>query len=128
MVFTSSTPNSRNVSIKVINTADDVVLECFDMALTIPNGSTETISHAFLLTVGKNGTPEAPLTVRFEIVADDTGYTMDSFNSVITTSSSYDLTTEASGINYDNTNSGIAATNVQDALDEALNLDLGGIA
>ena len=127
MVFTSSTPNARNISIKVINTADDAVLECFDMALTIPNGSTETISHAFLLTIGKNSTPVAPLTVRFEIVADDTGYSLDSFNSVVATSCSYDLSSDASGINFDNTASGSTATNVQDALDEALDLDLGGI-
>jgi len=127
MVFTSSTPNARNISIKVINTADDAVLECFDMALTIPNGSTETISHAFLLTIGKNSTPVAPLTVRFEIVADDTGYSLDSFNSVVATSSSYDRSSDASGINFDNTASGSTATNVQDALDEALDLDLGGI-
>jgi len=91
MVFASNTSDERTISIKVINVDDDSELESFDITLAISEGSTETVSRAFLLTVGKDGTPNAPLTVRFEIVADDTGYTLDSFNTVIATSSSYDV-------------------------------------
>jgi len=98
MVFTSNTSDERLVSIKVINNDTDDELDSFDMALTIPDGSTETISHTFLLTVGKNGTPSAPLIVRFEMTADDTDYTLDSFNAVIALSSSYDAEVQTGNI------------------------------
>ncbi len=127
MTFTSDINQARVVSVKVINVADDTVLKSFDVTLAIPNGDTETIAPTFLLTVGKNAIPNADLTVRFEIVADDTGYSLDTFKVVIASSSSYDVSTQANGIGYDNATSGSSATNVQDALDEALDLDLGGL-
>ncbi len=118
MTFSSTVIAQRTVSVKVIDVSDDAVLQSFDVVLDIGNGQTETVAPTFLLTVGRNSIPEAPLTTRFEIVADGTGYSLDSFKVVIASSSSYDVSTDAIGINYDNTASGMDAENVQEAIDE----------
>lgn len=98
MTFTSSTNITRTVTVNVVDTSDETILKTFDVILSTGNGDTETVAPTFLLTVGRNGVPSADLTTRFDIVADDTGYSLDSFNVVIASSSSYDVSTDHGGL------------------------------
>ena len=116
--FTSSTASVVTVSFDLVDVSDDTVLGTQEVVLNTASGQSTTIPLNTLLTVGKNGIPSAPLTIRIEVSADIAGYSVDSFSSVLASSSSYDVTTEASGINYDNTTSELAGENVQDAIDE----------
>ena len=113
----SSTNSSLLVTFRLLDNSDNTILTTQSVSLTIDNGNIASIPLATLLTVGKNLVPTAPLVIRVEVLASGTGFTINSFRSILASSSSYDLTTEASGISV-SPSGGIASTNVQAALVE----------
>lgn len=91
LVLSSATGLPRAITFRLVNTANDAVLVTQSVSLEIQSGRTITLPVTTLLTVGRNGVPVAPLTVRVEAFADATGYTIDSFNSTLVSGSSYDV-------------------------------------
>lgn len=83
----------------------------------LPNNTTNIASLNTLLTLGKNGIPSAPLTIRIEAISSSANYEFTSFSSILTSSASYDVTSEASGIIFSPAGN-ISSMNVQDALQE----------
>jgi len=121
----SSTSTTRTITFEVINTADSSVLATEQATLDVASGSDIVISTITLLTIGKVGFPDAPVTASIRVRADGTGYTITGFTSILASSSSYDLTNEAGGILF--TPSGtVAATNVQAAIEE-IDTQLDGV-
>ena len=118
--LTSSTSLSRTITFEVIDTSDDSVLATQEATLDIPNSSSIIINTVTLLTIGKSTFPIAPVTASVRVRASGTGYTINGFTSILASSSSYDLTTEANGINF-TPNGDIVSTNVQDAIVEVRN-------
>jgi hypothetical protein len=122
----SSTVNFTNVSaaslatisFDFVDVSGPTILGTQTVELNIAIGSSTSVSLNTLLTVGKNGIPSSPLSIRLEASSDLAGYKLDSFTSILASSSSYNLTTDASGINYNNTDSGLLGDNIQDAVDE----------
>jgi len=108
---------TRTMTVRGRNSLDNSLV--YERSVTINGTSGDIISleSTQLVTVGKNGIPESPLTIYWTIQADGVGLTVNSLISLLTSSSSYDLTTEASGITVIPVGS-IASTNVQAALQE----------
>jgi hypothetical protein len=117
VVFSSSTSFARTITFDLVNTSGGTVLVSESNNIDITSGTTEGIALNTLITVGKNGIPPAPLTIRIEAYSTGTGHTIQSFNSILASSSSYDLSSEASGISVVPVGS-IASSNVQAALAE----------
>jgi len=129
VVESNTNSNSERIfEFRLVNVADNTVVASKNVSVKASSGSVLSLSVVGLVTVGRNGIPNAPITLRSECREVEGDYSMVSLHSIISSSSSYDISTQASGISFDNTASGISATNVQDALLEALNLDLGGLA
>ncbi len=91
LVLSSSTGLARTITFRLVNTANNAVLTTQSVTLEIQSGRTITLPVNTLLTVGRNGAPVAPLTVRVEAFADATGYAIDSFSSTLASGSSYDV-------------------------------------
>ncbi|MCK4500240.1 hypothetical protein KAU11_07070, partial [Candidatus Babeliales bacterium] len=117
MELASSTNSEIIITIELYNIADNIALTSRVATLNIGNGNTGNLNLVTLLTVGKNTIPNAPLDIGIRIKASVEGLTVNSFRSVIASSSSYDVTTQASGISFV-PNGDIASTNVQDAIIE----------
>lgn len=127
--FESSTNQARTVDFALINTANGSVVTQETYTLEINSGDVELIPFNTLLTLGKNGMPSAPLTIKIKAIASNTGYKLNRFSSIIASSSTYDSSsTNASQVSV--TPSGnIEATTVQGALQEldsekAINTDV----
>lgn len=117
VLFSSTTGLARTITFELINVSGGEVLVAESNVIDIPNGTTEGIALNTLITVGKNGIPSAPLTMRIQAYSTGTGHTVQSFNSILASSSAYNVSTEASGISAIPTGN-LAATNVQAALAE----------
>jgi len=117
VTFASTTNSTRTVTFDLINTADDSVIATEMAIMSTNNGDTEIANIITLLTIGRNGMPSAPCTIRIEVRADGDGYSIPVFHSILASSSSYDVTTNASGISVVPVGD-IESTNVQDALEE----------
>lgn len=116
--LTSSTSQSRDITFKLINTFNDTVVTTEGGTFDFAAGVSTVVPFNTLLTLGKNGMPSAPLTIKIQAMASGTGYTLDSFSSILASSSAYgSATTEASQVVVVPSGS-ISATNVQDALQE----------
>lgn len=118
VTFTSATSAERTITFALIDTSDDSVVTTevgtFDFSL----GVTTVVPFNTLLTLGKNGMPEAPLTIKVQAIASGSGYILNNFSSILASSSAYDsATTDASTVIVTPSGS-IASTNVQDALQE----------
>ena len=117
VTFDSSTNLTRTIYFDLINTADDSVIATEMAIMSTNNGDTEIANIITLLTIGRNGMPPAPCTIRIEVRADGDGYSIPVFHSILASSSSYDVTTNASGISVVPVGD-IESINVQDALEE----------
>lgn len=117
VTFVSATNLGRTVTFDLINVATGLPIVSEVAILNIGNWDTETATMITLLTIGKNGMPAAPCTMRIEVRADDVGYTIPAFNSVLASSSSYDVTSAANGISVVPVGE-ISSTNVQAAIQE----------
>jgi len=116
--ITSSTNQSRDITFSLINTFNDTVVTTEGGTFDFASGVSTVVPFNTLLTLGKNGMPSAPLTIKIQAMASGTGYTLDSFSSILASSSAYDsASTEASQVEVIPSGS-ISATNVQDALQE----------
>lgn len=115
--LTSSTSHSRDIIFSLINTFDDTVVTTEGGTFDFAAGVSTVVPFNTLLTLGKNGMPSAPLTIKIQAMASGTGYTLDSFSSILASSSVYGSATEASQVVVVPSGS-ISATNVQDALQE----------
>lgn len=91
LVLSSSTGLARTITFRLVNTANNAILTTQSVTLEIQSGRTITLPVNTLLTVGRNGVPVAPLTVRVEAFADTSGYAIDSFSSTLASGSSYDV-------------------------------------
>lgn len=111
------TDSTRIVTVTGRNYADNSIV--YQRVVTV-NGTTNDIipiDSNQLLTVGKNGVPSAPLTIYFTFKVDATGITLRDLSSLLTSSSAYNLSTDASGISVTPVG-GISSINVQSALSE----------
>lgn len=116
--LTSSTSQSRDIIFSLINTFNDTVVTTEGGTFDFAAGVSTVVPFNTLLTLGKNGMPSAPLTIKIQAMASGTGYTLDGFSSILASSSVYgSATTEASQVVVVPSGS-ISATNVQDALQE----------
>ena len=94
--------NSRDLEFRIItvgtskladgtDVADGTVVVSKTKTLENPNGDTESLEILGLLTVGRNDMPAAPVTMRLELKQAEEDYKLLAFDSVIASSSSYDL-------------------------------------
>lgn len=83
VTLTANTGNARTITFRLIDIATGLQVTSQAVTINIQNGATETLPLNTLITVGSNGVPAAPLTVRIEAVADNTGYTFTSFSSIL---------------------------------------------
>ncbi len=113
----SSTGQTRTITFEVFNTLDDSVLATQTATLDVASGSDIVVNTVTLLTIGKNAFPNAPVTASIRVRASGTGYTVTGFTSILASSSSYDVSADASGITFTPAGS-IEATNVQTAIQE----------
>jgi len=116
--FESATATAVDITLKIINTDGDAVLRSITKKLDMPSGEIDDAIFQELLTVGSNGIPSAPLTIKFTIEASATNMNLLSFRSIIESSFTNSITQDADGIIYDNTVSGLTAEEVQAAIDE----------
>lgn len=116
--ITSSTNQSRDITFSLINTFDDTVVTTEGGTFDFAAGVSTVVPFNTLLTLGKNGMPSAPLTIKIQVRASGAGYTLDSFSSILASSSAYaSASTKANQVGVI-PNGNISATNVQDALQE----------
>lgn len=116
--LTSSTSHSRDIIFSLINTFNDTVVTTEGGTFDFAAGVSTVVPFNTLLTLGKNGMPSAPLTIKIQAMASGTGYTLDGFSSILASSSAYgSATTKASQVVVVPSGS-ISTTNVQDALQE----------
>jgi len=116
--FESSTNQARAISFVLINTSNGSVVVQETATLETTSGDIEIIPFNTLLTLGKNGMPSAPLTIKIQAVASDTGYKLNRFSSILASSNSYDsMSTDATNIIF-TPSGGLQSTNVQTAIEE----------
>lgn len=116
--LTSRTAQSRDITFSLINTFNDTIVTTEGGTFDFAAGVSTVVPFNTLLTLGKNGMPSAPLTIKIQAMASGTGYTLDGFSSILASSSTYgSASTEASQVKVIPSGS-ISATNVQDALQE----------
>lgn len=116
--FESSTNQARTISFVLINTSNGSVVTQETATLEIRSGDIEIIPFNTLLTLGKNGMPSAPLTIKIQAIASDTGYKLNRFSSILASSNSYDsMSTDATNIIF-TPSGGLQSTNVQTAIEE----------
>ena len=118
VTFETSTSSSRTITFRLVNVATGATVIEQSNEFEVRSGDVASFPLNTLVTVGKNGIPVAPLTIRIEVLANATGVTFNAFDSILMSSSSYDTTILASGVEYDNAVSGLAATTAQAAIDE----------
>ena len=117
VTFASTTNSTVNITFDLIDVATGLPMATEIAIMNTGNGDTEIASIITLLTIGKNGLPEAPCTMQIKVRANSTGYSIPVFHSILASSSSYDVTTNAVGISIVPSGD-IAATNVQAAIEE----------
>lgn len=116
--LTSSTVQSRDITFSLINTFDDTVVTTEGGTFDFAAGVSTVVPFNTLLTLGKNGMPSAPLTIKIQAMASGTGYTLDGFSSILASSRAYDsASTKAIQVEVIPSGS-ISSTNVQAALQE----------
>lgn len=116
--FESSTNSQRTINFALINTSNGSVVTQETATLETESGDIEIIPFNTLLTLGKNGMPSAPLTIKLQAIASGTGYKLNRFSSILASSNAYESsTTEASQVVFTPYGS-IEATTVQIALQE----------
>lgn len=116
--FESSTNSQRTINFALINTSNGSVVTQETATLETESGDIEIIPFNTLLTLGKNGMPSAPLTIKIQAIASGTGYKLNRFSSILASSNAYESsTTEASQVVFTPYGS-IEATTVQIALQE----------
>ena len=118
VTFTSATSAERTITFALIDTSDDSVVTTEVGTFDFSSGVTTVVPFNTLLTLGKNGMPSAPLTIKVQALASGTGYTLNNFSSILASSSAYDsATTDASTVIVTPSGS-ISSTNAQAALQE----------
>ena len=81
--FKSNTNSLVNITFNLINVADNSVISTQTAPVQIANNDSVAMPMNTLLTIGSNGTPGFPLTVRIEAIADAIGYELTSFTSTL---------------------------------------------
>jgi hypothetical protein len=84
------TANQRHITFTLVNVADNSIIGQEVKSLEYPNGTTFEAGFNTLLTIGRNGLPSAPVTIRVEVRVDSMGYRLNSFKSILISSSLYD--------------------------------------
>ena len=118
VTFETNTSSPRTITFRLVNVANGSTVIEQSNEIEVASGDVASFPLNTLVTVGKNGIPAAPLTIRVEVLANATGVTFNAFDSILMSSSSYDTTILASGVEYDNAVSGLTATTAQAAIDE----------
>lgn len=116
--LTSSTNQSRDITFSLINTFDDTVVTTEGGTFDFAAGVSTVVPFNTVLTLGKNGMPSAPLTIKIQVMASGAGYTLDSFSSILASSSAYATASTRASQVVVIPSGNISATNVQDALQE----------
>lgn len=116
--FESSTNQARTINFALINTSNGSVVTQETATLETNSGDIEIIPFNTLLTLGKNGMPSAPLTIKIQAVASGTGYTLNSFSSILASSNAYESSTTDAGQVIVTPVGNIEATTVQAAIQE----------
>lgn len=118
VTLTSLTSAERTITFALIDTSDDSVVTTKVDTFDFSSGVTTVVPFNTLLTLGKNGMPEAPLTIKVQAIASGSGYILNNFSSILASSSVYDsATTDASTVIVI-PSGGISSTNAQAALQE----------
>lgn len=87
----SDTNNNVLVTFELIDVTTGLTVTSQEAPITIPKFGKETIPLNTLLTIGKDGVPEAPLTIRVEAKADVVGMSLLNFDSIVTSATAYDV-------------------------------------
>lgn len=98
LVVESATNSQKTVEFRLVNTADSSIVYSRTAEIETLSGNITSLEMLGLLTIGKGDMPSAPVTLRMECREVDQSYSMISFNSVITSSSSYDVSTVHNGL------------------------------
>ena len=95
--ISSSTNSERTIYFELINTADNSVIGTETKVLDYPQGENTEVSFNTLLTIGKNGLPEAPVTMKVFSYASDIGFSIDYFTSILVSSNAYQMSVDYVG-------------------------------
>ncbi|MEA1919157.1 MAG: hypothetical protein U9N52_04905, partial [Campylobacterota bacterium] len=91
MILESATNAQATINFRVVNVADDSVVYSRSATVEQRLGDIFQLNVVGLLTIGRDAFPSAPITLRLEVQEDNESYKMVNFNSVISSSSSYDV-------------------------------------
>ena len=93
----SNTGNSRVITFSLVDTATETIIGSEQKTVNYQNGMEVELAFNTLLTVGRNGLPSAPLTMRVDVSCDGAGYSLLGFNSILASSNAYDFQVESAG-------------------------------
>lgn len=80
--------NNVLTTFNLVNTANSAIVKSTQTNISMANNTTEQVVLNTLLTVGSNGIPSAPLTLKIQaLVASGTNLTFNSFSSILASSS-----------------------------------------
>lgn len=94
----ANTVQPRVIQFRIVNVANDAVIYEREANIEIALNDIADLQMLGLLTIGKNGMPSAPVTLRMEVREVESSYSMVSFYSIMMSSSSYDGETNHSGL------------------------------
>jgi len=93
LTLESHTNGERTINFRIVDVSDDTTVYTREAIVETTSGDITIFSMLGLLTIGKNGFPNAPVTLRLEVKEDTEKYSLKKFNSVITSSADYDIQT-----------------------------------
>lgn len=107
---TTANGSTADITFRLVDTSDNSLFA--SQHATVAIGNDDIVTYPFNTEIEVT---TAPLTLRFEVVSNISGYNLVEFNTVVA-SQGGDM--DSSIILYNNATSGLSATNVQDAIDE----------
>ncbi len=94
--FLHNTTQSRTITIRGKRLSDDNIVYTRTITVEAGNNQTTNATSSTLLTIGKNGYPDSPFDLYFTIQCSGTGITINSYDTIISVGSSYDVDVTAS--------------------------------
>ena len=98
---TNNQPENETITVRILNDADDTLLSETSFEITIPASESETLPMNTLLSIGKGAVPSTEtenLITKMTVQSNGTAFELTNFNSIIASSSSYDLTVVADNV------------------------------
>ena len=91
MTFNHNTNAQRTITIRGRKVSDDSLVYSRQVTIEAPNGDSTNLNTATLLTIGQGSYPSAPFDMYLTMQADGTGIELNSFSSILSTGTQYDV-------------------------------------